>query len=36
MRGEFALYAPELPATDKARGYWQKNYDLAVRTVKDD
>lgn len=31
---EFALYAPEAPATDKARAYWQKNYDLAIRTVK--
>ena len=33
---EFTLYAPEPPATDKARAYWQKNYDLAVRTVKDE
>ncbi|MGQ0652338.1 MAG: aromatic ring-hydroxylating oxygenase subunit alpha [Betaproteobacteria bacterium] len=33
---EFALYAPEPPATDKARAYWQKNYDLAVRTVLDE
>ena len=33
---EFALYAPEPPATDKARAYWQKNYDLAVRTVQDE
>ncbi|HEV8096380.1 MAG TPA: SRPBCC family protein [Burkholderiales bacterium] len=33
---EFALYSPEPPATDKARAYWQKNYDLAVRTVKDE
>jgi phenylpropionate dioxygenase-like ring-hydroxylating dioxygenase large terminal subunit len=30
---EFALYTPEPPATDKARSYWQKNYDLAIRTV---
>jgi phenylpropionate dioxygenase-like ring-hydroxylating dioxygenase large terminal subunit len=30
---EFALYAPEAPATDKARAYWQKNYDLAIKTV---
>jgi len=30
---EFALYTPEPPATDKARAYWQKNYDLAIRTV---
>jgi phenylpropionate dioxygenase-like ring-hydroxylating dioxygenase large terminal subunit len=30
---EFALYSPEPPATDKARNYWQKNYDLAIRTV---
>jgi phenylpropionate dioxygenase-like ring-hydroxylating dioxygenase large terminal subunit len=33
---EFALYAPEAPRTEKARGYWQKNYDLAVRTVKEE
>lgn len=33
---EFALYAPEPPATDKARAYWQKNYDLAVKTVLDE
>src|SRR5262249_7826694 len=33
---EFALYVPEPPATDKARAYWHKNYDLAVRTVKDE
>lgn len=31
---EFALFTPEPPATDKARAYWQKNYDLAIRTVK--
>lgn len=30
---EFALYTPEPPATDKARRHWQKNYDLAIRTV---
>ena len=30
---EFALYAPEAPATEKARAYWQKNYDLAIKTV---
>jgi phenylpropionate dioxygenase-like ring-hydroxylating dioxygenase large terminal subunit len=33
---EFALYAPEPPATDKARAYWQKNYDLAIKTVLDE
>jgi len=33
---EFALYVPEPPATDKARTYWQKNYDLAIRTVLDE
>ena len=33
---EFALYAPEPPATDKARTYWRKNYDLAIKTVKDE
>jgi phenylpropionate dioxygenase-like ring-hydroxylating dioxygenase large terminal subunit len=30
---EFALYAPEPATTDKARAYWQKNYDLAIKTV---
>ncbi len=30
---EFALYSPEPAVTEKARNYWQKNYDLAVRTV---
>jgi len=35
-RIEFALYTPEPPATDKARGYWQKNYDLAIRTVREE
>lgn len=33
---EFALYVPEPPTTDKARTYWQKNYDLAIRTVLDE
>ena len=33
---EFALYAPEPPATDKARAYWQKNYDLAIKTVREE
>jgi phenylpropionate dioxygenase-like ring-hydroxylating dioxygenase large terminal subunit len=33
---EFALYAPEPPTTDKARAYWKKNYDLAVKTVLDE
>ena len=33
---EFSLYVPEPPATDKARTYWQKNYDLAIRTVLDE
>jgi len=33
---EFALYTPEEPATEKARAYWKKNYDLAVRTVKEE
>ena len=27
---------PEPPATDKARNYWRKNYDLAIRTVLDE
>jgi phenylpropionate dioxygenase-like ring-hydroxylating dioxygenase large terminal subunit len=30
---EFALYSPEPAGTEKARNYWQKNYDLAIRTV---
>ncbi len=30
---EFALYAPQAPATDKARAYWKKNYDLTIKTV---
>jgi phenylpropionate dioxygenase-like ring-hydroxylating dioxygenase large terminal subunit len=30
---EFALYTPEPPATEKARNYWKKNYDLAIKTV---
>ena len=33
---EFALYSPEPATTDKARVYWQKNYDLAVKTVLDE
>ena len=33
---EFALYSPEPATTDKARTYWQKNYDLAIKTVLDE
>jgi len=33
---EFALYAPEPATTDKARAYWKKNYDLAIKTVLDE
>jgi phenylpropionate dioxygenase-like ring-hydroxylating dioxygenase large terminal subunit len=33
---EFALYSPEPATTDKARAYWKKNYDLAIRTVLDE
>jgi phenylpropionate dioxygenase-like ring-hydroxylating dioxygenase large terminal subunit len=33
---EFTLYAPQAPETDKARAYWQKNYDLAIKTVMDE
>lgn len=33
---EFAFYAPVAPATDKARAYWKKNYDLAIKTVLDE
>ncbi|MGE3418364.1 MAG: aromatic ring-hydroxylating dioxygenase subunit alpha [Bradyrhizobium sp.] len=29
----FDCYVPELPATDKARRYWEANVDLAIRTV---
>jgi phenylpropionate dioxygenase-like ring-hydroxylating dioxygenase large terminal subunit len=32
-RIEFAFYTPEPATTDKARGYWRKNYDLAIKTV---
>jgi phenylpropionate dioxygenase-like ring-hydroxylating dioxygenase large terminal subunit len=32
-RIEFAFYTPEPATTDKARAYWQKNYDLAIKTV---
>jgi phenylpropionate dioxygenase-like ring-hydroxylating dioxygenase large terminal subunit len=35
-RIEFAFYTPEPATTDKARAYWQKNYDLAIRTVLDE
>jgi phenylpropionate dioxygenase-like ring-hydroxylating dioxygenase large terminal subunit len=28
-----ALYAPEAPATDKARAYWKKNLDLLLRVT---
>ena len=30
---QFDCYVPELPTTDKARGYWNANVDLAIRTV---
>ena len=33
---EFALYSPEPAITEKARAYWQKNYDLAIKTVLDE
>ena len=33
---EFALYSPEPATTDKARAYWKKNYDLAIKTVLDE
>jgi phenylpropionate dioxygenase-like ring-hydroxylating dioxygenase large terminal subunit len=32
-RIEFAFYTPEPVETDKARAYWKKNYDLAIKTV---
>lgn len=33
---EFALYSPEPATTGKARAYWKKNYDLAIKTVLDE
>ena len=30
---EFAMYTPEPVTNDKARSYWRKNYDLAIKTV---
>ena len=33
---EFALYTPEPATTEKARAYWKKNYDLAIKTVLDE
>ncbi len=33
---EFAFYSPQPATTDKARAYWKKNYDLAVKTVLDE
>ena len=30
---EFAMYTPEPVTNDKARNYWRKNYDLAIKTV---
>jgi len=33
---EFALYSPEPATTEKARTYWRKNYDLAIKTVLDE
>jgi phenylpropionate dioxygenase-like ring-hydroxylating dioxygenase large terminal subunit len=35
-RIEFAFYTPEPATTDKARAYWKKNYDLAIKTVLDE
>jgi len=35
-RIEFAFYTPQAATTDKARAYWKKNYDLAIRTVLDE
>lgn len=35
-RIEFAFYTPQAAATDKARAYWKKNYDLAIKTVLDE
>ena len=30
---ELTLYVPQEPATDKDRAYWEKNRDIAIRTV---
>jgi phenylpropionate dioxygenase-like ring-hydroxylating dioxygenase large terminal subunit len=35
-RIEFAFYTPQAVSTDKARAYWKKNYDLAIKTVLDE
>lgn len=35
-RIEFAFYAPQPATTDKARAFWKKNYDLAIKTVLDE
>jgi phenylpropionate dioxygenase-like ring-hydroxylating dioxygenase large terminal subunit len=35
-RIEFAFYSPEPATTDRARAYWKKNYDLAIKTVLDE
>lgn len=35
-RIEFAFYTPQAATTDKARAYWKKNYDLAIKTVLDE
>jgi len=35
-RIEFAFYTPQPATTDKARAYWKKNYDLAIKTVLDE
>ena len=35
-RIEFAFYTPQPAITDKARAYWKKNYDLAIKTVLDE
>jgi hypothetical protein len=35
-RIEFAFYTPEPVRTEKARSYWQKNYNLAIKTVLDE
>lgn len=31
---DLSVYVPEKPTTDKARDFWQKNMDLAIRTVE--
>ena len=33
---ELSIYVPEMPTTDKARAYWEKNRSIAIRTVMEE